>query len=181
MPIPPSADEALCAGAALLCGGLGFAIGPVRSSRNTYRRARVNAVVEARAFANEPPRPELPAVPRGVLAGSVFSILACVGMHCRELIDHHLVFMAALVACAISSGVWLMIAASTQNAAERERHARIEVFIDDANAPLPPPIRGLESMPAWFDLWSWINTVVFFGLMGRLVLLLLPNLRIGSG
>jgi hypothetical protein len=74
-----------------------------------------------------------------------------------------------------------MMAASIQNAAERERHARIEDFIADPDAPVPPPVCGLESMPGWFDLWSWVNAVVFFCLMGRLVLLLLPNAAVGPG
>ena len=181
MPLPLSSDEALCAGAVLLSGGLGFFGGRLRSFRDLSRRARLGAVIEARAFANEPPPPEVPAVPSGVVGGSVFSIVACFWMNCRDLIYQHLIFTTALVACAISSGVWLMMAASIQNAAERERHARIEAFIDDANAPVPPPVHGLESMPGWFDLWSWINAVVFFGLMGRLVVLLLPSAGVGTG
>jgi hypothetical protein len=136
-------------------------------------------VLEARAYANKPPRPKLPEVPRGVVAGCIFSIFACFGAGCRELVYHHLAFMTVLVAGAISSGVWLMIAASVQNAAERERHARIDDFIADPYAPVPPPIRGLESMPAWFDFWSWINAVVFFSLMGRVLVLLVPR-AVGS-
>lgn len=180
MTSPLLSDEALCAGWVLLAGGLAFFSGQAGRFTSRYKGS-TNPVIAARVLANEPPRPELPAVPRGVLAGSVFSILACFWMHCRELIDHHLLFMAALVACAISSGVWLMMAASIQNAAERERHARIEAFIDDANAPVPPPVRGLESMPGWFDLWRWLNAVVFLGLMGRLVVLLLPRAAVGAG
>ena len=158
----------------LLSGWLGFFGGRMKSFRDLSRRARFGAVIEARAFANEPPRPELPPVPSGVVGGSVLSIVACVWLHCRELIYQHLIFTAVLVVCAISSGVWLMMAASIQNAADRERHTRIEEFIADPDAPVPPPVRGLESMPAWFDVWSWMNAVVFFCLMGRLVLLLLP-------
>jgi hypothetical protein len=177
---PLSSDEALCAGWVLLAGGLAFFSGQAGRLTSQYKGS-INPVIAARVLANESPRPELPAVPRGVLAGNVFSILACFWMHCRELIDHHVLFMAALVACAISSGVWLMMAASIQNAADRERHARIEEFIANAEAPVPPPIRGLESMPGWFELWSWMNAVVFFCLMGRLVLLLLPNAAVGAG
>jgi hypothetical protein len=181
VPWPLSSDEALCAGAVLLSGWLGFFGGRMKSFRDLSHRVRLGAVIEARAFAHEPPRPELPAVPSGVVGGSVLSIVACVWLHCRELIYQHLIFTAVLVACAISSGVWLMMAASIQNAADRERHARIEEFIADPDAPVPPPVRGLESMPAWFDLWSWINIVVFFCLMGRLVLLLLPSTLAGQG
>jgi hypothetical protein len=35
-------------------------------------------------------------------------------------------------------------------------------------------------MPGWFDLWSWMNAAVFFCLMGRLVLLLLPSAGLGT-
>jgi hypothetical protein len=36
-------------------------------------------------------------------------------------------------------------------------------------------------MPSWFDFWGWINVVVFFSLMGRVLLLLLPRAVGGAG
>ena len=135
--------------------------------------ARQNAVIAARLFANEHRRPRLPANPRGVLAGSVLVLWVGWRMNCTAVPNPHLLFTAALVACAISTGLWLMMASSVSDAVERERHARIEAFLDDPEAPVPAPVPGLESMPAWFVLWNRMNISAFGLAMGWLVVLML--------
>jgi hypothetical protein len=117
----------------------------------------------------------------GVFFGSVFSMLAAWGLHCRGSASQHWLLAAALLACAISSGVWLLIAASIRDAAEQARHARIDAFIADPSNSAPAPVRGLESMPAWFDIWNWTNMVVFYLVTAALFLLVLHEAEIGPG
>ena len=94
-------------------------------------------------------------------------------MNCTSAPSPHWLFAISLVACAISTSLWLMMASSVSDAAEQERHARIEAFIDDPEAPVPAPVPGLESMPAWFVLWNRVNIGVFCIAMGWLVVVML--------
>lgn len=168
-----ASDALLCVGTLLLTGVAGFAFCNVSGRFASGYSARQNAVIAARLAANEPRRPYLPAAPGGVLSSSVLVLLVGWRLNCTAVPNPHLLFTTALVACAISTSLWLMLASSVSDAAEQERHARIEAFIDDPEAPVRAPVPGLESMPAWFVLWNRVNVSVFCLAMGWLGVLML--------
>jgi hypothetical protein len=74
-----------------------------------------------------------------------------------------------------------MMAASIPDAAEQQRHARIEAFLEDASAPVPAPVRGPESMPAWFGIRNWINVSAFDLVIAGLLRLVLQRAGVGPG
>jgi len=156
-----ASDTLLCTATLWLSGVLGFIFAGMGGRYTSPYTARQNAVIAARLAANEPLRPRLPGGPRGVLLGSVIVLLVGWRLNCTAVPYPHWRFTTALVACAISTGVWLMMASSVSTAAEQERHARIEAFIDDLDAPAPAPVRGLESMPAWFGVWNRVHVGVY--------------------
>jgi hypothetical protein len=181
--LPNDASETLlCAGTLLLSGVVGFVFSSFAGGGYTSPyTARQNAVIAARLAGNEPPRTHLPGGPRGVLSGSVLVLLVGWRLNCTGTPHPYWLFGTTLVVCAISSGLWLMMAASVSNAAEQERHARIEAFIADPDAPVPAPVRGLESMPAWFGVWNRVNIGVFALAMGWLLMFVLQRASSSPG
>jgi hypothetical protein len=134
---------------------------------------RWNTVMAARV-ASARPKSHLPAWSRGILIASLFSVIQLARSACRGFLALHLLFAAGIVACVLSTGLWLLLAASIQASVERERAARIEAFLADASALVPARVPGLESAPSWFRAWNWINLAFFFLLMARMVVWLLP-------
>ena len=158
--------DRLCLAEILLFASLGLLVG-LSSTFGTYS-GRWNTVMAARV-ASARPYSRLPAWPHGILGASVFSVIQLARSACRGFLALHLLFASAMVACALSTAFWLLLAASMQKSAHQERAARIEAFIADASAPVPARVPGLESAPPWFRAWNWINLAVFFLLMAQIV------------
>jgi hypothetical protein len=120
----------------------------------------------ARFPRNERPS-RLPALPRGLF----FSLLL-VGfgvLKCRGFFGEQPLFVAGLISCVLSSGVWLLVASGIQGSADYERARNIDAFLADSNAPVPPPVHGLDAPPRWLRMWNVVNVVVFVLLIASLV------------
>jgi hypothetical protein len=166
VPFDAVTAQRLCLGELLVFASLGFFIG-LLGTLGSYS-ARWNTVMAARV-ADARPRSRLPALPRGILVACLFSIIQICRSGCRGFLWLHLPFIAGLLACAVSTTLWLLLAGFVQGSAEQERMARAEVFINDASAPVPGRVPGLESAPRWFRAWNGINIAVFFLLMAQII------------
>jgi len=95
---------------------------------------------------------------------------------CRGIFSERLAFVACGIACLLSTGAWLVVASGIQRCADYERAANIELFIADPNAPVPPPVHGLDMPPRWLRGWNALNIALFVVLIGDIVRSLLALL-----
>lgn len=174
MPIDVIDVQRLCLLEILVLACLALLFGAADLSRSGSERW--NTVMAAR-FPREERRSRLPAPPRAIffalmLAG--FGVLKC-----RGFFGDQPVFVAGMIGGLLSAGFWLLVASGIQRSAEQERSAHIEAFMADPNAPVPPPVRGLDAPPPWLRIWNGANIVVFGLLIANVVrcLLALPSGR----
>jgi hypothetical protein len=150
---------------------LGFAtgLGQPGSWRN------VNAVLVARYYSERPePRRSGSHFARGMFLAAVLPFVAFLKGWCPGFAGQHALFVAGLVACAISTDLWLLVALIFRQSVKGERAARIDQFVSDSTATVPAPVA--DKLPLWLSVWKWGNTALFVLLMGSLVrgLLALP-------
>jgi hypothetical protein len=149
-------------------GGLGVLVGLAGLSRGIGGRfsGGVNAVLTARYVSQRPDQQVLmPHWPRSIVAGSLFPWLAFLKGWCPDFLNEHVLVAGALLACAISAGGWLLAASDIAHDADRERAARINLFMADPLAEVPERVAGLDDPPTWLRGWGWTNTACFLLVM----------------
>lgn len=142
----------------LLCGGAGMVLSRIpnvgRSDVSEIRRS--------------------PVLPRAAFFGLWLSLIPM--LDSRWFRTRHLVFIIILVACAVSTGLWLRISAFFRANVEYQRSQRIVEFSSARSLPVPAPIAALEGAPKWLQTWKWLNTAVFLALLASIVYwLVLPS------
>jgi len=138
---------------------------------------RLGATVEyARYYADhaERFREISPGLPRGIVFAEAFTIYGMSRGWCAGGFIEHQFFAVALFAGAISSAAWLLLDYRRQSNIDAERKARIDQYMSDANAEVPPPV--LDVAPQWFRIWHAANIGFFVLLMAPPVIALLTRL-----
>lgn len=130
--------------------------------------------VTAARFLQKEGTSRLPALPRGMFFALLFGGYGV--LKCRGIFSERLAFVACGIACLLSTGAWLVVASGIQRCADYERAANIELFIADPNAPVPPPVHGLDMPPRWLRGWNALNIALFVVLIGDIVRSLLALL-----
>ena len=153
----------------------GLFFGIVSDSSLFSESVRMGATVDyARYYADHPERfREIsPGLPRGIFFAESFILYGLFRAWRAGSFEHH-VFALLLLAGAISSAAWLCVDYQWQSDIDAERNARIDQYMSDANAEVPPPVPDVR--PQWFRIWHGANVFLFFALMAPPVVALLTN------
>ncbi len=151
-----------CAGTLLVYAFLGLVFGAAWGTTPYWARRSANIVLTARYYADHPSKTEqLPLFPKTVLAALLAMWIPILRGWCSGLFTYHPFFGAGLTLGTVSSGACLLAAFSFQQAVEAERLRRIEGFMSDPSAPVPPRVPGMDSPPPWLTTWSWVNLGIF--------------------
>lgn len=166
MPFDVKAAQRLCLMEVLIHAGVGLLMGAAAHSGTNDLLALSNTVIAARLpFRSASPR--LPTSPRAIFFALLLSLVPL--WQCPGFLAAHSLYTIAHFACIISTWAWLLVALFLQKSTENLREERIEQFISDPSAPVPPPTRGLDSPPRWLRNWSRFNFLVFALLMVTIV------------